>query len=305
MKKNYCVMVSVLHMDEYYSVDKWPTEGDKVEIKFQGNRPGGRVANTACVMATLGNEIHFFDVLGGNSSDLYLLKDLNSYGINTDNVSFIEGIVNSKCLNILSKSEKTCLKVVNAKPQVNLNYDQKSLFLNARYVYCALGSHELMVNSKEVFTSFINHGVRLALDIEEGFEDEEMQYYLGISDILFFNHFGFEKNCAIAKSEEAFLKNLFQKGVKIIAVTEGKKGCRIITQEKDFCENAYNISVVDPSGAGDTFNGAFLHGLMHNWSIERCAKFAIAASNYCVSTYGPRSGAISEKEVIDFMNLHT
>lgn len=301
MRNDYSVLVSVLHTDEYYQVDAWPHEGDKIELKPLDKRPGGRVANTACVMARLGNDVRFFDVLSCDNSDRFLLEDLQLYGVDTANITYVDGLVNSKCLNILSEKDKTCLKIVQPKPQVTLDARQWDMFLHAKYIYCALGFHELIKNPKEAFTSFIKHGARLAMDVEEGFSDPDMTYYFEISDILFFNHFGFTSNCEIAGGEQLFLSSLFAKGVKLIIVTLGKDGCRVVTKDKDFMEAAYDIDVVDPSGAGDTFNGAFLHGLLQGWSIERCAKFSIAAANYCVAAYGPRSGAVSEQEIVAFM----
>ncbi|MEG1016274.1 MAG: carbohydrate kinase family protein [Oscillospiraceae bacterium] len=302
--KNYSVLISVLHMDEYYTIDSWPQEGDKVEIKPHGKQPGGRVANTSCVMAKLGDDVRFFDVLSNDASDAFLLDDLKKYGVNVDGVSYVDGLVNSRCMNILSKRDKTCLKIVNPKPKVKLSNEQWELFLNANYIYCAMGFHELLENSRESFATFIKHGARLAMDIEEGFSVEDQQYYFGISDVLFFNHYGFESNAKISGGEEIFLQSLFKKGVKFVVITLGKDGCKVITNKKTVYEAAYDIDVVDPSGAGDTFNGAFLHGLMKGWSVERCAKFAIAASNYCVSTFGPRSGAVPEEKIMEFIKDH-
>ena len=79
--KDYSVLISVVHMDEYYSIDSWPEEGDKTEMTPMAKQPGGRVANTACVMSSLGDEIKFFDVLSRDATDSYLLEDLQQYGV--------------------------------------------------------------------------------------------------------------------------------------------------------------------------------------------------------------------------------
>lgn len=302
--REYSVLISVVHMDEYYNVAAWPQEGDKVEMTPMVKQPGGRVANTACVMAGLGDRIKFFDVLSRDATDSFLLEDLEAYGINVSGVSFADGIVNSKCIIILSRTDKTCLKIVNPKPQVELTNSQREMFYNAKYIYCAMGFHELIENSRESFASFVRHGARLAMDIEEGFGTEDQDYYFSLSDVLFFNQFGFFQNADVYGGEKKFLKYIFERGVKIVAVTLGKDGCKIMTPDRTITEPAYHVEVVDPSGAGDTFNGAFLHGLINGWSLERCAKFAIAAAGYCVSTFGARSAAVSEETVNKFMKDH-
>jgi len=299
--RDYSVLISVVHMDEYYNVDAWPQEGDKVEMTPMVKQPGGRVANTACVMSQLGDGIKFFDVLSRDATDSFLLEDLETYEINISGVSYADGIVNSKCIIILSKKDKTCLKIVNPKPQIELTNSQREMFYNSKYIYCAMGFHELIENSRENFASFVKHGARLAMDIEEGFRIDDQDYYFSLSDVLFFNQFGFLRNAELYGGEEGFLQYIFERGVKIVALTLGKDGCKIITPDRVIEEPAYDVKVVDPSGAGDTFNGAFLHGLINGWSLERCAKFAVGAAGYCVSTFGARSAAVSEETINKFI----
>ena len=302
--KDYSVLISVVHMDEYYSIDSWPEEGDKTEMTPMAKQPGGRVANTACVMSSLGDEVKFFDVLSRDATDSYLLEDLQQYGVDIDEVAFEDGIVNSKCIIILSRTDKTCLKIVNPKPQIELTTSQREMFYNAKYIYCAMGFHEIMKNPKECFASFVKHGASLAMDIEEGFKCEDQDYYFALSEVLFFNQFGFYRNAEAYGGEENYLKYIFSKGVKVVAITMGKDGCKIVTPDRKIIEPAYYVKVVDPCGAGDTFNGAFLHGMLQGWSIERCAKFAVGAAGYCVSTFGARSAAVNEDAINNFMSTH-
>ena len=34
------------------------------------------------------------------------------------------------------------------------------------------------------------------------------------------------------------------------------------------------MTLKDPTGAGDTFNATFLHGLLEEWSIKKITKYA-------------------------------
>ena len=57
-----------------------------------------------------------------------------------------------------------------------------------------------------------------------------------------------------------------------LVVTLGAEGCEVwINGEKTLIPPVKATSVVDPTGCGDAFRGALLHGLEQGWSLERCA----------------------------------
>ena len=57
--------------------------------------------------------------------------------------------------------------------------------------------------------------------------------------------------------EEA-LETLLDSGIALIALTEGKKGARLITKSESIRSPLYDLPVADTIGAGDTFHGAIL-----------------------------------------------
>jgi sugar/nucleoside kinase (ribokinase family) len=55
-----------------------------------------------------------------------------------------------------------------------------------------------------------------------------------------------------------------------------------------FC--AFQVHAIDTTGAGDIFRGAFIYGLLQNWSLERIMGFANAAAGLSCSRLGARAG---------------
>ena len=61
----------------------------------------------------------------------------------------------------------------------------------------------------------------------------------------------------------------------ILVVHRGDKGAAIITRSQKIYLEPVNIDdVINPTGSGDVFNGAFVYGLMENWNSEKSAEFA-------------------------------
>jgi sugar/nucleoside kinase (ribokinase family) len=60
-------------------------------------------------------------------------------------------------------------------------------------------------------------------------------------------------------------------------------------------------STVDTTGAGDAFHGAFLFGLVHNYSLKKCAQFASAVAALNTQKLGGRSALPSFSETMRFL----
>ena len=67
--------------------------------------------------------------------------------------------------------------------------------------------------------------------------------------------------------------------------------------DAEFHTPAFDVDVVDTTGAGDTFHGAYLVGLARGWSLERCASFSSAVAALHCTVLGNRKGIPSMAEV--------
>lgn len=85
--------------------------------------------------------------------------------------------------------------------------------------------------------------------------------------------------------------------MEIIALKNGKKGCIIYTRDTRFAFGVYAVPVLDATGAGDSFDGAFLCALLEGKSIEDAAKMATAAASLNTAAFGPMEGDISRKNI--------
>lgn len=71
------------------------------------------------------------------------------------------------------------------------------------------------------------------------------------------------------KSNDDPLPWLYQLCKKPIVVTAGEVGSYIFDGEKSQLFESFQTAVVDVTGAGDTFRGAFTFGLTQGWSLEK------------------------------------
>ena len=95
-------------------------------------------------------------------------------------------------------------------------------------------------------------------------------------------------------------KALLNVGPKIVVIKLGDKGAIVATRDEIIREPAFNVVELDPTGAGDVYDGAFVVGMLEGWPLKRTAKFASAAGAIKVTKFGPMEGPESRREVEEF-----
>ena len=100
-------------------------------------------------------------------------------------------------------------------------------------------------------------------------------------------------------------------GPRVVVQTEGANGSYTVSRGTDarragardaeFHTPAFEVDVVDTTGAGDTFHGAYLVGLARGWSLERCAAFSSAVAALHCTVLGNRKGIPSMDDALALM----
>ncbi len=111
-----------------------------------------------------------------------------------------------------------------------------------------------------------------------GIKMEEIYQLISLSDLFIPCQAAALKLTGEMKAEDALKKLGAMMRGGIAGITLGADGCIIQDSGKVFKVPAYKIKVKDTTGAGDSFHGAFLYGLCHDWDVEKTAKFATAVS---------------------------
>jgi sugar/nucleoside kinase (ribokinase family) len=89
--------------------------------------------------------------------------------------------------------------------------------------------------------------------------------------------------------------------VRVAVETRGAQGCYSITPHECFHTPAFEVGVVDTTGAGDVFHGAYLAGLHRGWSPRTVALYAGAVSAIKCTRLGGRRGIPRHEDVVQFM----
>ncbi|MCM8821831.1 MAG: sugar kinase [Candidatus Omnitrophica bacterium] len=91
------------------------------------------------------------------------------------------------------------------------------------------------------------------------------------------------------KPVKSIVKRLLKSGVEIIVIKMGEKGSEIYYEGRKIEIPAKKVKVVDPTGAGDTYAGAFIACYILGKKIEECGKIASITASLKCTRQGPMS----------------
>jgi 5-dehydro-2-deoxygluconokinase len=127
---------------------------------------------------------------------------------------------------------------------------------------------------------------------------EQVQRALGYVTVAVGNR----EECEIAVGESNPRKAadaLLDLGVELAIVKQGPRGVLGKTKHSSVTVPPNDVDVVNGLGAGDSFGGSLIHGLLRNWPLEKTLRYAnaagaIVASRLECSTAMPTAAEVAE-----------
>ncbi|MCS7145918.1 MAG: sugar kinase [Aigarchaeota archaeon] len=99
-------------------------------------------------------------------------------------------------------------------------------------------------------------------------------------------------------------RKILELGPEIVVIKLGGRGSMVMTRDEMVMAPAIKVEEIDPTGAGDVYDAAFVFGLLNNWSLKEILRFANAAGAIKVTRFGPMEGPSSYEEVKAFLREH-
>jgi sulfofructose kinase len=106
------------------------------------------------------------------------------------------------------------------------------------------------------------------------------------------------KDAPPAKVFEIFYKL----GPKEVIITRGSKGSMGFHGGEIIYQEAFTVDARDTTGAGDVYHGGYIYGLLQNWDMQKCMRFASATAALKCREIGGRKGIPCLKEVRQFLD---
>lgn len=248
-------------LDRFIVVDHFPTGREVQQAISSTTDGGGPVATALATAGKYGSRTVMIDRIGDDMVGRYILEDFHKYNVNTEGIQ-VDAEAKSGTATILVK-QKTGERAVfferstASDPEFLDNY--QGLIENASIVHINGRHRHLMRTAIDIARQ---SGTIISLDGGAQRYDDDMRPITELSHVVIVARDYAEKYTGSTNLEEACCI-IHDRGALIAGVTDGANGSYFVWPDGTAyrCQPFPQASVVDTTGAGDSFHGAFLSKL--------------------------------------------
>ncbi len=256
---------------------------------------GGPVSTGLAAMAKLGAKVGYVGNVGDDHWGTVILNEYKKYGVDTSRI-IVEKGTTSPCVVVLvevGSGERVFMILPSNLPPPKFGKAERECVRGSKMVFLAGGGHavvEAAKVAKEANIPVLIDGLAIG-----GME--------GLVDVAIC---GEEHAYVVTHTNDALkaVEKLSKNGYRTVGITLGSKGSIFKTEGKIVRQEAFKVKVVDTTGAGDVFHGAFAYGIVQGWDVQKTAEFASAVSALKCTKLGGRAGIPTLEEALAFIKEH-
>ncbi len=306
MKPKKILGLGEVVVDWVAQVPHFPRPDEKIDALSENRFSGGVTANFLVAVSRLGAPCGFIGAVGDDPYGNFLIEDFQNENVET--VQTLRKVGKRTPVNFIfvSSGEKTIIQSPHMQTtKLEPNDLDENYIKNAELLHTTLIHPDL---AQKAFKIAKENEVKISIDLESQIARrgwKELENFILKADVLIPNKEGAKTITECDTPEEA-AKVLIKKGVPIVIITMGAKGVLITTEEGQSLIPACKIDkIIDTTGAGDTFNGAFSVAYwIKKWDLEKSCKFANAAAALKIRKLGARTGMPNEADIRDFLKIN-
>lgn len=296
MARIACVGITVL--DRIWYLADLPKEGGKYVANNYTEVGGGPAATAAVAAAKLGADVDFIGRVGDDDTGSRLLAELESLGVNTRFTRIFKGARSSQSAVLVDASgERIIANYPSPDLPAEADWLQDIDFSQWDVVLADVRWHD---GAKQALSLARQQGVTTVLDAD--ITPQDIADLVALSDHAAFSAPGLQRLTQIAEAESA-LKKAQTLTNGHVYVTQGKDGCYWLEKGALSYLPAFQIDVVDTTGAGDVFHGALALGLAQNQPAQDAVRFASAVAALKCTRPGGRAGIPDCDQTRSFLSL--
>src|ERR1700679_970585 len=271
--------------DTILQLSEFPECGSKVEYDSELVMPGGQVATTVVACQSWGLSTRYVGKLGDDDAARLHAREFTRMGVEGQLIH-VPGATSARSLILVDRrGERTVLCRRDERVTLRPEELKREWIVNARALH--VDGHDTAAATLAAGWARAA-GIPVIADLDElypGVEEllENIDYLVVSRDFP----------CRLMEENdlERALRGMHRRyGCVLAAATLGQEGVLAWDGKRLHHVSAYNVPVVDTTGAGDIFHAGFIYGLLQDWPLKQQLDFACAAAALNCMAVGARGG---------------
>ena len=286
-------VIGSISTDFVVTTNRVPKQGETVYGQAFETTFGGKGANQAVAAARLGGQVQMFGCVGGDQFGQETKANLARNGVDVTAVKTIENTTTGSAHITVFEGDNAIVYVPGANQEVTVDYLKSVEADLLTCTYFVIQNEIPMPSIQYLIDLAEEHDIKVTYDPAPFIEIDKA--YLEKVDYLLPNET--EAKEMFGDLETGAL--LGQYPAQLL-ITMGGDGVRYHDGEMAVHVPAIKGNVVDTTGAGDTFSGAFTVALSKGNSLADAIQFASIAGSLSVQKFGAQGGM----PTIDALKTH-
>jgi ribokinase len=282
-----------LNVDKLFRVNRIAAKEEESFITDFAETCGGSAANTVVGLAKLGCKAGFIGKVADDREGKMLLEEFRREGVDTKGVAVAKQGRSGAVVGFVDENGDRALYIdPGVNDHVKLDDKNKTYASQTGFLHLTsfVGEESFQTQrriletiAEDVMVSFDPGALyaRKGLAVLESIVERAFVLMPNVGELKLLTGMADYK-----KAAEAMLR----KGVKVVAVKLGSRGCYVTDGEQSHDVEAFKVNVVDTTGAGDAFCAGFLYGLIKHKTLEECGRIGNFVASRCTTKMGARVG---------------
>jgi len=277
-------------------VPRYPALDEKLQMLEFSKQGGGVVATAMVALSRLGAKAAYVGKVGGDDFGRFTVAELEAEGVDIGGVVVAPGDESRFSFIIVDKAtgKRTIIWKTLEAPLREDEIDRTHV-LSGRIIH--LDGHE--PEAGLAAAKWANEAdIPVSLDagsVRPGIDELIRRVDILITSSLFAVDYTGETDPMAAA------RKMLCGRTRIAGVTAGEHGCFCTDGMVEEHVPAFKVDVVDTTGAGDVFHGAFVYAQLQGWDLRRAAQFASAVAAIKCTKLGGRAGIPTLPQAMEFL----
>lgn len=277
-------------VDDLLYLDGYPVPDSKMRVIEERREAGGLTGTALVAAARLGARAAYAGILGTDELSQFTIAELASEGVDCAPVQYRPGARPGHSSIIVDRStgQRTVLSCAVGVMPPRLDDFSPALIASCRVL---LVDHTIAAFALEATALAQARGIPVVADLERTTGPEVLALAQRVDHLVV--GVGFARQVTGLHAPEDMARALLGSGRAAVVITAGEEGCWYAEQRTggEVChQSAYRVEVVDTTGCGDVFHGAYAAMIARGAAVAHAVAVATVAAGLKTTQPGGRRG---------------